>query len=528
MNRSMAWNPWKFFFLCIIFFHLAIGKTKGANLPYLALDCSDPRINDNSPHQTNIRTLLSSLSSNATDNANGFYNNTIFGTDFLDTAYGLFMCRGDVLPDACKYCVANATHTLSTDTNCLLSGMGVIWYDECMVRYSNFSFFTRVNRFPARWMCNTATVSSDSSNFMSLLDNTLLEVVTETANSTNRYFTKQENLPDFQTLYCLGQCTQDLSFERCHDCLNHAREDIPTFSSGKQGGRVLYSSCTIRYELYPFYRLTDEGPKGLVPETHYTNRDSEYSQDPGYIFLNCSNNKIDADFISNLRTLLFDLSSNATSKSGFQTQEGTAYGLFRCRIDIDPPHLCEQCIKNATDKITSECGLAYAEAVIWYNHCWLRYSDRNFFSTAETIPRFRNLNISNSSIQYSIASELSNQLAKVANMTGDTDNKFLTDESLKLNDEQTVFILGQCSSDLSSGGCSGCLSDMIGTAIPWRSLGSVGGRVMYPSCILRFELFRFYNLTPPSPSAPPPSPGFSISIHHDSHANKRKDNDIYP
>jgi hypothetical protein len=33
---------------------------------------------------------------------------------------------------------------------------------------------------------------------------------------------------------------------------------------------------------------------------------------------------------------------------------------------------------------------------------------------------------------------------------------------------------------------------MIGRAIPWLFLGSVGGRVIYPNCNLRFELFQFY------------------------------------
>ncbi|WVZ04587.1 hypothetical protein V8G54_017933 [Vigna mungo] len=412
----MAWNLFKLIFFWITFFNLTTRKATGTDAAYNRV-CSSEKNSNNSLYQTNLRTLLSSLSSNATANANGFYNNTILGTNSSDTVYGLFMCRGDLLSHACKDCVANATHTLSSDTDCSLSKSSVIWYDECMVRYSNRSFFSTMNTTSGYWMWNAANISSNSSSFISLLNNTMRATAREAANSRNKY------------------------------------------------------------ELYPFYRVTDEAPKGLVPETKYEHTDSEYSEDPGYISHNCSNNKIDADFKSKLRTLLSDLSSNATSRYGFQTQEGTAYGLFRCRIDI-PSRLCEQCIKNATDRITSECGLAYAEAVIWYNHCWLRYSDRNFFSTVETSPRFGNLNISNSSpIQSSVASELSNQLAKVANMTGNTENKFLTDDSLKLNDEQRVFILGQCSSDLSSLGCSVCLSDMIGTAIQWSSLGSVGGRV---------------------------------------------------
>ncbi|KAH1235202.1 Cysteine-rich receptor-like protein kinase 15 [Glycine max] len=46
--------------------------------------------------------------------------------------------------------------------------------------------------------------------------------------------------------------------------------------------------------------------------------------------------------------------------------------------------------------------------------------------------------------------------------------------------------------DLSTNTCIGCLNDEI--TIPWSSLGSLGGRVLYPSCILRFEFFPFHDL----------------------------------
>ncbi|KAL9315139.1 hypothetical protein ACSQ67_016140 [Phaseolus vulgaris] len=404
MNRSTRWNPLKIVFLCITFFIFATRQAKGAD--YLVRDCSEEdRSSDNSSYQTSVRTLLSSLSSNATANANGFYNNTILPTNSSETVYGLFMCRGDLLPQPCKDCVANATQALSSDTNCSLSKSGLIWYDDCMVRYSNLSFFSTVDTAPGFYLSNAANISSNLSSFNSLLANTMRETADEAANSSKRYSAKQANLSEFQTLYCLTQCTQDLSPQQCSDCLDAAISIIPTCCNGKIGGRVFFPSCNIRYELYPFYRVTDDAPQGLVPETTYAHTDSEYSEDPGYIFHNCSNNKSDAAFRSNLGTLFSGLSSNAISKYGFQTQEGTAYGLFRCRIDISS-RLCELCVQNSTDKITSECGLASTEAIIWYNHCWLLYSDRNFFSITETSPRFVNLNISNSNpIQSFVASE---------------------------------------------------------------------------------------------------------------------------
>ncbi|CAJ1813921.1 unnamed protein product [Sphenostylis stenocarpa] len=456
----MALNSLKPISLCILvtFFSFATSKAKGADFLYRF--CSDDRSSGNGTYPMNLRTRLSSLSSKASDKR--FDVEPVPATNSSDTVYGLFMCRGDVLPQACKDCVANATQTLSSDTNCSLAKWGVIWYEECMVRYSNDSFFSTVDTSPAFFKWNLANISSNStSSFMTSLDATMMETANQAAKSSNRYSTRQENLSGFQTLYCLAQ-----------------------------------------YELYPFYRVSD-AQIGLVPETKYAHTDSEYSEDPGYISYNCSNNKADAAFQSNLRTLLSDMSSNGTSQNGFQTLEKTAYGLFRCRDDITLG-LCGQCIQNATDKIASLCGLASTEAVIWYNHCWLRYSDRDFFSSADTSPRFWDLNISNTNpIQSSVASELSNKLDEVATKTGNSNTKYQT-ESLRLNDKQTVYILAQCSSGLSTNSCVGCLSDVIGMAIPWGSLGSVGGRVLYPSCFLRFELFQFYNLVLTTANPPPP------------------------
>ena len=191
--------------------------------------------------------------------------------------------------------------------------------------------------------------------------------------------------------------------------------------------------------------------------------------------------------------------------------DDTVFGLYMCRGDI-PPHFCEQCIINATDRMASDCRSS-VEAIVWYNHCLLRYSDQPFFSKMSTSPRFDMLNVTNvidkdSSFKF----QLSNALVEVANETGDSTERYWT-ESLRLNDYQTVYILAQCTQDLSSGDCGGCLYDASASAIPWSRLGSVGGRVLYPSCTIRFELFQFYrNGTEGEDQAPPsPSPTGKVS-----------------
>ncbi|KAG4937064.1 hypothetical protein JHK85_051983 [Glycine max] len=255
------------------------------------------------------------------------------------------------------------------------------------------------------------------------------------------------------------------------------------------------------FELYPFFRnVTDDALlEGIVPETKYSHTDSEYTEDPGYISLNCSTDQIinDTAFESNLKTLFSDLTSNATSgnRNSKKAGAGTLQGFFTCRFDLSHT-LCGECVQNATEKIFSACGLA-AEGVIWYNHCWLRYSNRSF--AMETSPSYVDLNVTDTDnrVQYSshALTLISNKLAAMADGTGQTLDKYQSG-TLILNNKQRVYILTQCALDLSSDDCGACLGDMIGSAIPWARLGSLGGRVLYPTCILRFELFQFYDLIP--------------------------------
>ncbi|CAJ2666812.1 unnamed protein product [Trifolium pratense] len=331
---------------------------------------------------------------------------------------------------------------------------------------------------------------------MPLLFSTMNEAADEAAQphvgeENKKFATREANISTYQPLYCLAQCTPDLSPNDCRTCLSTAIGNLPLCCNGKQGGRVLFPSCNVRYELYPFYRTTNASSQ-LVPETNYPKQDSRFSQDPFYLSYNCSSKRSTIND-KNFKLLLSYMFSNATNGNKFrkvQVKE-MAYGFFLCRGDL-PVNLCSQCVKKATDQIYSKC-LSSSEGIIWYSHCLLRYSDQKLFSNFETRPMHRDINITEYSIydQNLFASTLSNQLSQLANYTGDSNERYMTN-SLKLNDEQTLYSLEQCTQELSSNECSSCLNNIIGTAIPWLFLGSVGGRVIYPNCNLRFELFQFY------------------------------------
>lgn len=213
----------------------------------------------NSVYQSNLNLLLSNISSNATRGnkfLNGFYIATV-GQE-PNKVYGMFLCRGDQTTSACKNCVNFATSDVTR--RCPVEKETVIWYDECLLRYSNDFFFSTMSTEPIIMLSNSQNVTKDPSNTTKILDQEVWNLMNKTSNealdSPKMFGTAKENSTDFQTLYSLAQCSPDLSRGDCSSCIRQAIPNLVTCCSEKQGGRVLYPSCNIRYELYRFYDET--------------------------------------------------------------------------------------------------------------------------------------------------------------------------------------------------------------------------------------------------------------------------------
>ncbi|KAK4258900.1 hypothetical protein QN277_005296 [Acacia crassicarpa] len=255
MKTSMVMaSSHKIFLLFFFITFLLFPTTQAQTDPYHI--CSpNKNFAANSAFQSDRARLLSSLASN---NATDFNTATVVGR--ANTVHGLFMCRGDVDLTTCHQCVVNATQRLPSD--CPVSKEAIVWYDECLLRYSNRSFFSTVDTRPRIGLLNTQNVSNPAS-FM----RTLYDIMNKTANeaakpamgekkyaSTARQAsTTRGDILAFRTVYCLAQCTPDLSSSDCSRCLSGAIGDLNWCCDGKEGGRVLYPSCNVRYELYPFY-----------------------------------------------------------------------------------------------------------------------------------------------------------------------------------------------------------------------------------------------------------------------------------
>ena len=207
----------------------------------------------NTTYQSNLNNVLSSLSSNATRES-GFYN-TSAGQNTGNSVYGIFLCRGDLNTDGCQDCVGTASKEI-VQQYCPVENEAVVWYDECMLRYSNRSIFSVMEDEPRKYFWNVLDIT-EPERFLQLAETTLSDLVPLAVNASGakKFATKEVKFTELRTLYSLVQCTPDLSSFDCNRCLREAITNLPTCCSGKQGGRVLYPSCNIRYEVFPFYKI---------------------------------------------------------------------------------------------------------------------------------------------------------------------------------------------------------------------------------------------------------------------------------
>ncbi|KAM3701589.1 hypothetical protein ACJW31_05G185300 [Castanea mollissima] len=267
---SLNWNPsvTLLFISMLSLSFLSHTTTHAADPVHLTEVCANTTFSPNSIYQSNLNSLLSSLSSNATQNLE-FYNTTS-GQNTPNPVYGLFLCRGDVTPQLCQECVAAAVKEVTK--KCSREKVAVIWYDECMLRYSNRSFFSTVDEKPRFALLNTQNIT-EQDKFNKLLAKSMNETAAQASDApigAKKYGTMEVSISAFQTLYNLVQCTADLSRNDCSTCLQAAIKLLPWCCSGKQGGRVIFPSCSVRYELYPFYRMENAtlAPTPVHPSSH--------------------------------------------------------------------------------------------------------------------------------------------------------------------------------------------------------------------------------------------------------------------
>ncbi|KAL4628558.1 hypothetical protein ACB092_05G247900 [Castanea dentata] len=228
-----------------------------------------------SPYEANLDQTLSDLvfSTNETNIKDGFYPYS-YGQEISDRVYAIGLCRGDIKEDLCRICLNDSRIALKQ--LCPNQKEAIVWYDNCMLRYSNRLLLCIMENQPAFSQWNNSTQNVSNVDGYSKVIKNLLDGMISEAASGNSYkcATRTVVAPDSSntTIYAHAQCTPDLVDTDCSACLKNISGQIPQCCLGKEGGRYYTPSCNFRYGTNAFFDLTADAssPEGKQRSTTRT------------------------------------------------------------------------------------------------------------------------------------------------------------------------------------------------------------------------------------------------------------------
>ncbi|KAL6609738.1 hypothetical protein ACP70R_039707 [Stipagrostis hirtigluma subsp. patula] len=203
-----------------------------------------------SAFEGNLDALLSSLPAAAAASS-GFAKNTTGAAP--DQVYGLAQCRADVDAVDCRACLDSSVQKMAG--KCAGKKRAILLYDACLLRHADESFFGAVDT--SLWfVVNYPQTSAQPELLRSRLRALMSSLTAKAAYESPRMFAAGAvELTRVVNIYGMVQCTRDLAGDDCSRCLATAVAYIPQCCDGKEAGQVVYRSCSIRFDVTPFYNV---------------------------------------------------------------------------------------------------------------------------------------------------------------------------------------------------------------------------------------------------------------------------------
>lgn len=244
---TMSLSPSKSLLVVLATYALFLQCVTAADPLFHFCSTSSGNFTKSSLYEANLNKLAGDLSYKVPPT--GFGQGSV--GQYQDQTYGLGLCRGDVSSSDCMSCVAESVS--EARKQCPNNKGAVIWYDNCMVKYSDQDFFGKIDYENRFYMWNLNNVSNPT-----VFNNKTRELLTELADEAyenpKMYKTGESDLDASTKIYGLVQCTRDITPSECKKCLDDAIGELPSCCDGKEGGRVVGGSCNFRYEIYPFVK----------------------------------------------------------------------------------------------------------------------------------------------------------------------------------------------------------------------------------------------------------------------------------
>ncbi|KAK4845957.1 hypothetical protein QYF36_011162 [Acer negundo] len=189
--------------LYLLAFAFLLQTAFGAD-PLFHFCSSSENFTANGPYEANLNKLAGYLYYQAPPT--GFAKGTL--GENPNQANGLALCRGDVPSSDCKTCVVEASSEIRK--RCPKNKAAIIWYDNCLFKYTDKDFFGQIDNQNKFYMWNVKVVSEPEA-FNQNTKELLSQLAKEAQATSKLYAVGEVKLGESEKLYGLTQCTRDLS-----------------------------------------------------------------------------------------------------------------------------------------------------------------------------------------------------------------------------------------------------------------------------------------------------------------------------
>ncbi|XP_073129095.1 cysteine-rich receptor-like protein kinase 15 [Henckelia pumila] len=209
--------------------------------------------------------------------------------------------------------------------------------------------------------------------------------------------------------------------------------------------------------------------------------------------LNNGNYSSNSTYKSNLQTLFSSLPTNIDINGFYNASLGqnpdTVYASVLCRGDVQLD-ICRDCIQETANELVKSCPNS-KQSAMWNEFCMLRYSNESMFGILAEYPGYCMHNTLNVSSPRHFLADVNALLHNISIQAADGGSlRKVAAGNKSTVDVDTLFSLVQCTPE----DCSCCLCSAFLHISPC-CYGKIGCRILFHSCIIRYEIVPFYNET---------------------------------
>ncbi|KAL4326172.1 hypothetical protein GQ457_11G000820 [Hibiscus cannabinus] len=204
-----------------------------------------------------------------------------------------------------------------------------------------------------------------------------------------------------------------------------------------------------------------------------------------FIYAGCSQEKYEPNlpFEGNLNSFLSSVVSSSSQVSyntyaiGNGSSEGTVYGLYQCRGDLQTAD-CFKCMEAAVNQIELVCPYSYG-ASLQLEGCYLRYDRASFLGTLDT------------NLEFKKCSKSVGNDVEFFRHRDDVLAALQAGVGFKVSSSGMVQGFAQCLGDLSSSDCSSCIGDAVGK-LKTLCGSAASANVFLGQCYARYWAYGHY------------------------------------